>query len=106
MTNRENQNGVVLFFKAVERDVASPAAGYDQLAHFVFDRTAKQGMTFQQGDGLFDEVDGFRCGLRIACDQKVGQPFQIDKRSFRIDQLRHDLAFGFVDFLPAMRALR
>ncbi len=46
MTNRKNQNNVLLFFKAVESDVASPAAGYDQLPHFVLDRTAKQGMAF------------------------------------------------------------
>jgi hypothetical protein len=100
MTNRENQNNVALFFKAVESNVARPAAGYDQFAQFVLDRAAKQGMASKHGDSLFNEVDGFRRGERITSFPDLG------KRSLRVDQPRHDLAFGIVDFLPATRALR
>jgi hypothetical protein len=62
MTNRKNQNHLALFFEAVERDVASPASGHDQLPHFVLDWTAKQRMASKQTGGLFDEGNGFRCG--------------------------------------------
>ena len=105
MANRESQNDVVLFFTAVESNVASPAAGMTNSCRSCSTGRPSRGASGHV-DSLFDEVDGFRRGERIARDQKVGQPFQIGKRSFRMDQTRHDLAIGLVDFLPATRALR
>lgn len=106
ITDGKNQYSVVSFLDAIKSRVTGPAAGYHQLAQFMLDGTADQRMSSQQGDGFLDQPKRFssRCG--IALDREVGQPFEIGKCPCRIDQLRQDSAFGFADFLPAMRALR
>ena len=84
MANRKNEDGVVPFIEAVQRQVARLAARNHQFAQPMFGGTANKWVAPQQFDGLVDQVNCFRCCRGIDVDQEIGQPRQIDKRSLRI----------------------
>ena len=106
MPNREDQYGVVFDFVAVERHIAGPAAGDDQLAQVVIHGAADQGMAFQDRRGFGDEFHGLAGGGRVGVDQEVGQAIEISEGASGIDQARHARALGLAAFVPATLAFR
>ena len=106
MADRKNQDDIPVFLKAVEGHIPGTPSGYNQLPQSMFRGPADQWMTPQEFDGFLDQSDRLFGRGRIGLDQKIGQPFEIGERPFRIDQPYQDLAFGFAVFLPAIRALR
>ncbi len=46
MTDRKNQDGVLIFFEAIEGQVTAASARYHQLPQFMLYRTADQRMTY------------------------------------------------------------
>ena len=106
MTDRENQEGVMRFLQAVEGQVTASTARDDQLPQSKLNGSADQRMPDQYTDGFLDQLKRLGCRRIISLDQKVGKSFEIGKRSCRIAQLCQDLAFGFADLLPEIRAFR
>lgn len=106
MTDRQDQNSVVIFIEAIESHVTGMSARDEQLTQTIFDGATDQRMTVQQIDRLLYQLNRLGCERRVDFDQEVSQPFQIGKRLFRINQPDQDLAFGLCGLFPAMRAFR
>ncbi len=62
MSNRQNQNSILLNFKTIKRDIPSFAARDNQFPQVRFDWTPDQWMTLQYRDSFFDQFNGFRSG--------------------------------------------
>lgn len=106
MPDGKNQDSPLILFETIEGYVTRPTARYHQFPQIMLDGTTDERMAFQQRNGFPNQPYRFSRCRRISLKQEVGQSFKIGKRPFRITQLRQDLAFGFADFLPAMRAVR
>ena len=63
-------------------------------------------MAFQDEYGLLNQSDRLQRRLRIALDQEVVQSIKIIESTLRVDQTRHDFAFGRFDTLPLARSRR
>ena len=77
MTDRKNQDGILIFLKAVQGYIACTSSRDHQLPQAMFDRSADQRMTNQQPDCFFDQSNRLDCRNGICLDQKVGEPFEI-----------------------------
>lgn len=106
MTERKNQDSILLILKAIQSDVTGESARYHQLSERIFRWAADQRMTNQQFNGFLDQTNRLCCRCGIGFNQEVGQSFEIGERLPRIAQLCQDVAFGFAGFLPAMRTFR
>lgn len=106
MANRKNEDGIDPFVKAVQRQITRLATRNNQSAQPMLGGTANQRVASRQFDGLGDQVNCFRRCRGIDGDQEIGQPRQIDKRSFRIAQPRQERAFGLAGLVSAMRPIK
>lgn len=106
MSDRKNQDCVLHVLQAVEGQVTATSARDDQLPQSILYGPADQRMPDQYTDGFLNQLKRLGCHRIISLDQEVAQSFEIGKRSSRIAQLCQDLAFGFGDLLPEIRAFR
>lgn len=104
MPDREDQDGVGLFFLAIQRDVSSAAARNDQLSQIMFCRTTYQRMILQHLHRFEYQCNSIQRHPRFAIQQEIHQSIQITKRLPRIDQLRQSLAFGSGTLRPRTRS--
>ena len=77
MADRKNQDGILIFLEAVERNIACASSRDYQLPQTMLDRSADQWMTNQQLDSFFNQANRLDCRDWICLDQKVGEPFEI-----------------------------
>ena len=105
MADRKNQDGIPVFLKTKQGHMPRTPSGYHQVSQVVFHGLADKWMAPWQFNCFLNQSNRLGGG-RIALDQEVGQPFKIGERLSRVDQLCQDLAFGFADLLPDIRALR
>ena len=62
MTDRKNQDGVLIVFEAVENHVTATSTRYSQLPQFTLYGTADQWMTYQYIYSLFNQLNSLcRC---------------------------------------------
>lgn len=57
------------------------ASGDGQLADVVIDGVPDHQVALQYRDGFGNQIDGLRCGGRIGFNQKIGQTFEIGRRT-------------------------
>jgi len=72
MTDRKNQDGIVIFLKAIQGNITRASSGYHQLSQAMLDGTAYQWMTNQQFNGFLNQSKRLSCRGRICLDQEVG----------------------------------
>ena len=75
-----DQDGLLLFFEAVEGYVTRSTARDDQFPQIMLDGAPDEGMAPQHRDGFLDQSDRFRRHKRIALSEEIGQPLDVGKR--------------------------
>ena len=103
MPNSKNQAGIWHLFKTVKSHIARTAARNQQLTQAIFHRTAYLRVASQNMDCFLNQINGLKCGLWIAWQQKVGQTYQVLQGTRRIAQLCQGRAFGTAVVFPATR---
>ena len=85
MPDRKNQDGILIFLEAIKGYIPRAASGYYQLSQAMLDRPPDQWMTDQQFNCLLDQSKRLCCCAWIFFNQEISQPFEIGKRTPRID---------------------
>ncbi len=68
MPDRKNQDGILIFLKAIKGNIARAASGYYQLSQSMLDRPTDQWMTNQQFNRFLDQSKRLCCHTRIGFD--------------------------------------
>ena len=84
MPDRKNQDGILIFLKAIKGNIARAASGYYQLSQAMLDRPTDQWMTDQQFNCFLDQSKRLCCRARIGFDQEISKPREIGERTPRI----------------------
>src|SRR5471032_524096 len=102
VSNGEQQNGVVLRFVRVERDIAGAPLRNHEFAQASLRLPAYQGVAREDVNGFANQVQCFQCA-GAAFREKVADPFKVAERLVGITYSRHDLVRGLLICLSAIR---